>query len=325
MVRKRPKSYASRIDALAPIVIASHRVVEDRALVRDAPRATSQMSVSWSVRNEFSPLRIGVREVAPGTPEVVATLEPYPPVSEPGTSLRSGRRSSVSEKRPSVSSCRIPRLGEGPQQPVQGVDGSAPLASARSSARARRTAKRSGIPRSTAAWIVCVTRNRRRAGARSRAHAGPCLRRAGRRAPASGSSRFAPGTARPGRARRSTSSPSREPLVDLLARHRRAAVLELLGEVVEARGCRSGTACTSGTTPRRRSASSRRGGGAASTSAGRPGRQPSRAGSPLAKAVACQRRVERGGREDPARGAARNDAADLAREPAACPRRARAS
>ena len=48
-----------------------------------------------------------------------------------------------------------------------------------------------------------------------------------------------------------------EPLVDLRAGHRRAALAAAPRRRGAARGCRSGTACTSGTTPRRRSASSR--------------------------------------------------------------------
>ena len=84
-----------------------------------------------------------------------------------------------------------------------------------------------------------------------------------------------------------------------------------------ARGCRSGTACTSGTTPRRRSASSPRAGEAASTTPGTPGRRPSpgrrphsRRPSRVSGASSARRR------QDAARGAARNDRADLVREAA---------
>ena len=102
-----------------------------------------------------------------------------------------------------------------------------------------------------------------------------------------------------------------EPLVHLLARHRRAAVLELLGHVVQRSVAdpagRALLARLLGEEAHRLSEQ------AEHRIARREDlhRRRARSGAPLAQRVTRQRNVQRGGRDDPARGPARHDRADL--------------
>ena len=108
-----------------------------------------------------------------------------------------------------------------------------------------------------------------------------------------------------------------EPLVDLVPRHRRAPVLELLGDVVErpvADPARSALlARLLGEEAHRLREQAERGVGAREDLDG----GGADAAAPLGERLARQRHVERGGREDPARGAAGHDRARLGGQ-AAC-------